>query len=79
MNFTTPGGTATRDDDYTVLGTGTTVTFAAGANPVEATESVIMALAAGSGYTVYSPNQATILIYNNIAQIDLDVTNNGQL
>ncbi len=94
VNYGVPSGSATLNVDYTLVGNGTSVTFAPGAStvsifirpiedaitdPIEPTETVIMTLAGGNGYTVYTPNQATIPIYSTVAQIDLDVTNNGVL
>ncbi|MBL9136815.1 MAG: S8 family serine peptidase, partial [Verrucomicrobiales bacterium] len=75
----TVGGTATNGTDYTSLGT--SVTFAVGApttnltvspindSLVEGTETVILTVLAGSGYTVGSPSSAT----NLLADDDLPV------
>ncbi|MBD2601468.1 Calx-beta domain-containing protein [Microcystis viridis] len=76
VNYTI-GGTATLNTDYTRTGTNNTVTFAAGSstatvtvNPtadttVESNETVILTLAAGTGYTVGTPNAATGTINND--------------
>ncbi|AKV66559.1 Alkaline phosphatase [Microcystis panniformis FACHB-1757] len=76
VNYTL-GGTATLNTDYTRTGTNNTVTFAAGSstatvtvNPtadttVESNETVILTLAAGTGYTVGTPNAATGTINND--------------
>ena len=77
-------GTATRTADYTVDAPplGTTVTFPAGAATVgvpltvvddtelESTETAILTVGTGSGYTVGSPGSATV----NIADDDTPVT-----
>jgi uncharacterized protein YhjY with autotransporter beta-barrel domain len=74
VNYTI-GGTATLGDDYAVIGT--SVTIAAGAtsqtivvdpNPngtIEPDETVILTLAAGAGYTVGVPANATGTILND--------------
>jgi len=76
VNYTL-GGTATLNTDYTRTGTTNTVTFAAGSstatvtvNPtadtiVESNETVILTLAAGTGYTVGTPNAVTGTITND--------------
>ncbi|MFN7511741.1 Calx-beta domain-containing protein [Microcystis sp.] len=76
VNYTV-GGTATLNTDYTRTGTTNTVTFAAGSstatvtvNPtadtiVESNETVILTLAAGTGYTVGTPNAVTGTITND--------------
>ncbi|WP_301337510.1 Calx-beta domain-containing protein, partial [Microcystis aeruginosa] len=76
VNYTL-GGTATLNTDYTRTGTTNTVTFAAGSstatvtvNPtadatVESNETVILNLAAGTGYTIGTPNAATGTINND--------------
>jgi len=76
VNYTL-GGTATLNTDYTRTGTNNTVTFAAGSstatvtvNPtadtiVESNETVILTLAAGTGYTIGTPNAATGTINND--------------
>ncbi|MCA2753948.1 MAG: M10 family metallopeptidase C-terminal domain-containing protein, partial [Microcystis sp. M137S2] len=70
VNYTL-GGTATLNTDYTRTGTTNTVTFAAGSSTatvivdptadttVEPNETVILTVAAGTGYTVGTPNAAT--------------------
>ncbi|WP_272481073.1 beta strand repeat-containing protein, partial [Microcystis aeruginosa] len=75
VNYTL-GGTATLNTDYTRTGTNNTVTFAAGSSTatvtvdptpdtiVEPDETVILTLAAGTGYTVGTPNAATGTITN---------------
>ncbi|MCE2673533.1 MAG: M10 family metallopeptidase C-terminal domain-containing protein, partial [Microcystis sp. 53598_E5] len=76
VNYTL-GGTATLNTDYTRTGTTNTVTFAAGSatatvtvDPtadtiVESNETVILTLAAGTGYTIGTPNAATGTINND--------------
>jgi Ca2+-binding RTX toxin-like protein len=76
VNYTL-GGTATLNTDYTRTGTTNTVTFAANSatatvivDPtadtiVESNETVILTLAAGTGYTVGTPNAATGTINND--------------
>ncbi|WNF12856.1 bluetail domain-containing putative surface protein [Microcystis aeruginosa] len=76
VNYTI-GGTATLNTDYTRTGTNNTVTFAAGSstatvtvNPtadttVESNETVILTLAAGTGYTIGTPNAVTGTINND--------------
>jgi subtilisin family serine protease/peptidase E len=78
VNFTM-SGTATSGSDYTALGT--TIVFPVGSSTatntvtpvddavVEATETVILTLAANAAYTVGSPSSATV----NIADNDLPV------
>jgi hypothetical protein len=88
----TVGGTASLAHDYTPFGT--TVTFADGANTAtatvaavvdvieEPTESVTVTLNPYYGYTVGTPNPATVLILNvqvPPATFDLDVDANGAL
>ncbi|MBL9134505.1 MAG: S8 family serine peptidase, partial [Verrucomicrobiales bacterium] len=79
VNFTV-SGTAASGTDYTAVGT--SVTFAIGSsttnlsilpiddNVVESTKTVILNLAQGAGYTVGSPNSATV----NLADNDSTVT-----
>ncbi|MCA2720146.1 Calx-beta domain-containing protein [Microcystis sp. M169S2] len=76
VNYTR-GGTATLNTDYTRTGTTNTVTFAAGSSTatvivdptadttVEPDETVILTLAAGTGYTIGTPNAATGTITND--------------
>ncbi|GCA93115.1 beta strand repeat-containing protein [Microcystis aeruginosa] len=76
INYTL-GGTGTLNTDYTRTGTTNTVTFVAGSstatvtvNPtadatVESNETVILTLAAGTGYTVGTPNAVTGTITND--------------
>ncbi len=76
VNYTL-GGTATLNNDYTRTGTNNTVTFAANATTatvtvdptadtiVESNETVILTLAAGTGYTVGTPNAVTGTITND--------------
>jgi Ca2+-binding RTX toxin-like protein len=76
VNYTL-GGTATLNTDYTRTGTNNTVTFVAGSstatvtvNPtadttIEPNETVILTLAAGTGYTVGTPNAVTGTITND--------------
>jgi Ca2+-binding RTX toxin-like protein len=76
VNYTL-GGTATLNTDYTRTGTNNTVTFAAGSSTatvtvdptadtiVESNETVILTLAAGTGYTIGTPNAATGTINND--------------
>ncbi|CCI28609.1 Similar to tr/Q8YRU7/Q8YRU7 (fragment) [Microcystis aeruginosa PCC 9809] len=76
VNYTL-GGTATLNTDYTRTGTTNTVTFAAGSstatvtvNPtadttVESDETVILTLAAGTGYTVGTTTAVTGTITND--------------
>src|SRR5687767_9948017 len=71
----TVGGTATSGSDYTALGT--TVNFAAGSATattllsvideavIDGSETVILTLATGAGYTVGSPASATITIQDD--------------
>ncbi|GBD53519.1 hypothetical protein NIES298_40660 [Microcystis aeruginosa NIES-298] len=85
VNYTL-GGTATLNTDYTRTGTNNTVTFAAGSstatvtvNPtadttVESNETVILTLAAGTGYTVGTPNAATGTINNDDTSVTLAVS-----
>jgi len=74
VNYTV-SGTATAGSDYTALGT--SVTFAAGQSTatqtvtpvqdtlVEIDETVILTLAAGTGYTVDSPSSATVTLISD--------------
>ncbi|MDB9390714.1 beta strand repeat-containing protein [Microcystis aeruginosa] len=84
VNYTL-GGTATLNTDYTRTGTNNTVTFAAGSstatvtvNPtadtiVESNETVILTLAAGTGYTIGTPNAATGTINNDdVSQLSIN-------
>ncbi len=76
VNYTI-GGTATLNTDYTRTGTNNTVTFAAGSstatvtvNPtadtiVESNETVILTLAAGTGYTIGTTTPVTGTINND--------------
>jgi Ca2+-binding RTX toxin-like protein len=76
VNYTL-GGTATLNTDYTRTGTTNTVTFAANSSTatvtvdptadttVESNETVILTLAAGTGYAVGTPNAATGTITND--------------
>ncbi|GBE75135.1 hypothetical protein myaer87_23620 [Microcystis aeruginosa NIES-87] len=76
VNYTL-GGTATLNTDYTRTGTTNTVTFVAGSSTatvtvdptadtiVESNETVILTLAAGTGYTVGTPNAVTGTINND--------------
>ena len=98
----TAADAATLDLDYTILGSGSSVTFAAGASqafvyihplidtvygpygppdePFEnEIERVTLALSAGTGYTVYTPNEAFIQIGNVDLVFDLDVNADGDL
>ncbi|MDY7050444.1 MAG: Calx-beta domain-containing protein, partial [Microcystis panniformis WG22] len=80
------GGTATLNTDYTRTGTNNTVTFAANSatatvtvDPtadtiVESNETVILTLAAGTGYTVGTPNAATGTITNDDTSVTLAVS-----
>ncbi|WP_301951271.1 beta strand repeat-containing protein, partial [Microcystis aeruginosa] len=75
VNYTL-GGTATLNTDYTRTGTNNTVTFAAGSSTatvtvdptpdtiVESDETVILTLAAGTGYTVGTTTPVTGTITN---------------
>ncbi|MCA6490276.1 MAG: VWA domain-containing protein, partial [Chitinophagaceae bacterium] len=85
VNYTL-GGTGTLNTDYTRTGTTNTVTFAAGSstatvtvNPtadatVESNETVILTLAAGTGYTVGTPNAVTGTITNDDTRVTLAVS-----
>ncbi|REJ44056.1 MAG: hypothetical protein DWQ54_00415 [Microcystis flos-aquae TF09] len=85
VNYTL-GGTATLNTDYTRTGTNNTVTFAAGSSTatvtvdptadttVEPNETVILTLAAGTGYTVGTPNAATGTITNDDTSVTLAVS-----
>jgi hypothetical protein len=76
VNYTL-GGTATLNTDYTRTGTNNTVTFAAGSSTatvtvdptadttVENNETVALTLAAGTGYTIGTPNAVTGTITND--------------
>jgi Ca2+-binding RTX toxin-like protein len=76
VNYTL-GGTATLNTDYTRTGTNSTVTFAAGSSTatvtvdptadttVESNETVILTLAAGTGYTIGTTNAVTGTITND--------------
>ncbi|MFB2806433.1 Calx-beta domain-containing protein, partial [Microcystis sp. BLCC-F209] len=76
VNYTL-GGTATLNTDYTRTGTTNTVTFAAGSSTatvavdptadttVESNETVILTLAAGTGYTVGTTTAVTGTITND--------------
>ncbi|NCR56222.1 MAG: calcium-binding protein, partial [Microcystis aeruginosa L211-07] len=76
VNYTL-GGTGTLNTDYTRTGTTNTVTFVAGSSTatvtvdptadtiVESNETVILTLAAGTGYTVGTTNAATGTITND--------------
>ncbi|MBP9605197.1 MAG: hypothetical protein KBE53_14100, partial [Chromatiaceae bacterium] len=71
VNYTV-GGTATAGSDYQALGT--SVSFAAGASTVtktvtpvqdsqvEANETIILTLAAGTGYAVGTPSRAKVIL-----------------
>ncbi|REJ43087.1 MAG: calcium-binding protein [Microcystis flos-aquae TF09] len=85
VNYTL-GGTATLNTDYTRTGTTNTVTFAAGSSTatvtvdptadtiVESNETVILTLAAGTGYTIGTPNAATGTINNDDTSVTLAVS-----
>ncbi len=85
VNYTI-GGTATLNTDYTRTGTNNTVTFAAGSSTatvtidptadtiVESNETVILTLAAGTGYTIGTPNAATGTITNDDTSVTLAVS-----
>ncbi|MFM6645974.1 MAG: Calx-beta domain-containing protein [Microcystis panniformis] len=85
VNYTL-GGTATLNTDYTRTGTTNTVTFAANSSTatvtvdptpdtiVEPDETVILTLAAGTGYTVGTPNAATGTITNDDISVTLAVS-----
>jgi len=76
VNYTV-GGTATLNTDYTRTGTTNTVTFVAGSSTatvtvdptadtiVESNETVILTLAAGTGYTIGTPTAVTGTITND--------------
>ncbi|WP_272481070.1 Calx-beta domain-containing protein, partial [Microcystis aeruginosa] len=76
VNYTI-GGTATLNTDYTRTGTNNTVTFAAGSSTatvtidptadtiVESNETVILTLAAGTGYTIGTTTPVTGTINND--------------
>ncbi len=79
VNFTL-GGTAVRDGDYQASVVGNSVTFAAGQREVfveispiadaddsEVTEMVDLTVSAGTGYTIGSPNTASVAILNETA------------
>ena len=69
-------GTATNGTDYTLTGTAGQVTIAAGQSlatvtlhaiadhVAERSETAIMAIGKGGGYTVGNPNKATLKILN---------------
>jgi RHS repeat-associated protein len=79
VNYTL-GGTATLNTDYTRTGTNNTVTFAAGSSTatvtvdptadtiVESNETVILTLAAGTGYTVGTTTPVTGTIFDLLSQ-----------
>ncbi len=86
VNLAVPTGTATTGADYTALAT--TATFAAGSATatvtvatlddtiVEPTETISLALAAGTGYTLGTTTAATInLIDNDVAAPQLEEKN----
>ncbi|MBD2601896.1 Calx-beta domain-containing protein, partial [Microcystis viridis] len=85
VNYTL-GGTATLNTDYTRTGTNNTVTFAAGSstatvtvNPtadttIEPNETVILTLAAGTGYTVGTTTPVTGTITNDDTSVTLAVS-----
>nr|NCR11106.1 hypothetical protein [Microcystis aeruginosa LG13-11] len=85
VNYTI-GGTATLNTDYTRTGTNNTVTFAANSSTatvtidptpdtiVEPDETVILTLAAGTGYTVGTTNAATGTITNDDTSVTLAVS-----
>lgn len=82
VNFTV-GGTATAGSDYTSIGT--SVSFPAGATnktvnvvPVddttsEGSETVVVSITAGSGYTLGSPDNASLTITDNDTQTPLNL------
>ncbi|ODV37652.1 beta strand repeat-containing protein [Microcystis aeruginosa] len=84
VNYTI-GGTATLNTDYTRTGTTNTVTFAAGSSTatvtvdptadttVESNETVILTLAAGTGYTVGTTTPVTGTITNDDTSVTLAV------
>ncbi len=84
VNYTL-GGTATLNTDYTRTGTNNTVTFAANATTatvtvdptadttVESNETVILTLAAGTGYTVGTTTPVTGTITNDDTSVTLAV------
>ena len=83
VNFTV-GGTATSGSDYTAIGT--SCGFTAGSatatetvsvlddNLVEGNETVVVTLAAGTGYTVGSPSAATVTISDDDATVTVAAT-----
>jgi hypothetical protein len=83
VNFTV-GGTATSGSDYTALGT--TVSFAAGSATttktvsvlddvlVENSETVLLTLASGTGYTVGSPATATVTVRDDESTVVVAAT-----
>ncbi|WP_223211107.1 DUF4347 domain-containing protein, partial [Microcystis aeruginosa] len=85
VNYTL-GGTATLNTDYTRTGTNNTVTFAAGSSTatvtvdptpdtiVESNETVILTLAAGTGYTVGTTTPVTGTITNDDTSVTLAVS-----
>ncbi|MCA2911632.1 MAG: DUF4347 domain-containing protein [Microcystis sp. M034S1] len=85
VNYTL-GGTATLNTDYTRTGTNNTVTFAAGSSTatvtvdptpdttVETDETVILTLAAGTGYTVGTTTAVTGTINNDDTNVTLAVS-----
>ncbi|MDY7050016.1 MAG: Calx-beta domain-containing protein, partial [Microcystis panniformis WG22] len=84
VNYTL-GGTATLNTDYTRTGTNNTVTFAAGSSTakvtidptadttVEPNETVILTLAAGTGYTIGTTTAVTGTINNDdVSQLSIN-------
>ncbi|TRU22914.1 MAG: hypothetical protein EWV81_17410 [Microcystis aeruginosa Ma_SC_T_19800800_S464] len=88
VNYTL-GGTATLNTDYTRTGTTNTVTFAGGSSTatvtvdptadtiVESNETVILTLAAGTGYTIGTPNAVTGTINNDDSTVTSQLSINN--
>ncbi|ELP54814.1 hemolysin-type calcium-binding repeat family protein [Microcystis aeruginosa TAIHU98] len=88
VNYTL-GGTATLNTDYTRTGTTNTVTFAAGSSTatvtidptadtiVESNETVILTLAAGTGYTIGTTTPVTGTINNDDTSVTSQLSINN--
>jgi hypothetical protein len=83
VNFTV-GGTATSGSDYTALGTSVVIPASQASEmvtvtviddgDVEGNETVMLTLAAGTGYTVGTPSSATVTIHDDDATVTVAAT-----